>query len=54
MGGIPVYTTYKGGTECSEKSARKIQTPVNHSKERIQHSEHGERLKSRTELYVLK
>jgi hypothetical protein len=33
--------------ECSETSAYKIQTTGNHSKERIQHSEHGESLKSR-------
>jgi hypothetical protein len=35
-------------TECSETSAYKIQTPGNHPKERIQHSEHSESLKSRT------
>jgi len=29
-------------TECSETSAYKIQTPGNHPKERIQHSQHGE------------
>jgi hypothetical protein len=34
-------------TECSETSAHKIQTPGIHPKERIQHSEHGESLKSR-------
>jgi hypothetical protein len=34
-------------TECSETSAHKIQTPVVYPKERIQHSEHGESLKSR-------
>jgi len=34
-------------TECSEKSAHKIQTPSNHQKERMQHSEHCESLKSR-------
>ena len=34
-------------TECSETSANKIQTPRNHTKERTQHSEHGETLISR-------
>jgi len=34
-------------TECSEMSAYKIQTPGNYPEEKIQHSEHGESLKSR-------
>ena len=38
---------YEDGTECSETSAYKIQTPGNHPKESIQHSVHGESLKSR-------
>jgi hypothetical protein len=38
---------YKDGTECSETSAYKIQTPGNYPEENIQHSEHGESLKSR-------
>ena len=33
-------------TECSEMSARKGQAPGDHPKERIQHSEHDEILKS--------
>ena len=33
--------------ECSETSAHKIQAPRNRPKERIQHSQHGESLKSR-------
>jgi len=37
-------STYEDGTECSETSAHKIQTTGNHQ---IQHSEHGESLKSR-------
>jgi hypothetical protein len=41
--------TYKDGTECSETSAPKIQTPGYHPKERIQRSEHGEILRS--EIY---
>jgi hypothetical protein len=34
-------------TECSEKTAYKIQTPGNYSEENMQHTEHGESLKSR-------
>jgi hypothetical protein len=34
-------------TECSETSAYKIQTPGNYPEEDIQHTEHGESLKSR-------
>jgi len=34
-------------TECSKTSAHNIQMPWNHPKERTQHSEHGESLKSR-------
>jgi hypothetical protein len=34
-------------TECSETSAYKIQTPGNYAEENIQHTEHGESLKSR-------
>jgi hypothetical protein len=33
--------------KCSETSAYKIETPGNYPKESIQHSEHGESLKSR-------
>jgi hypothetical protein len=33
-------------TECSEMSAHTIQTPGHHPKERIQHSQHSESLKS--------
>jgi hypothetical protein len=35
--------------ECSETSAYKIQTPGNHPEENIQHTEHGESLKSKVE-----
>jgi len=35
-------------TECSETSAYKIQTLKNYAEESIQHSEHGESLKSRS------
>jgi len=34
-------------TECSETSEYKIQTPGNYPEESIQHTEHGESLKSR-------
>jgi hypothetical protein len=36
---------YEDGTECSETSAYKIQTPGNCPEENIQHSQHGESLK---------
>ena len=39
-------------TECSETSAYKIQTPGNHAKESIQHTEHGESLKLRNYLCI--
>jgi hypothetical protein len=39
---------YEDGTECSETSAYKIQPPGNYPEENIQHTEHGESLKSRT------
>jgi len=35
-------------TQCSETSAYEIQTPGNYPEESIQHSEHGESLKSST------
>jgi hypothetical protein len=35
-------------TECSEMSAYKTQTLGNYPEESVQHSEHGESLKSRT------
>jgi hypothetical protein len=38
---------YEDETECSETSAYKIQTPGNYPEENIQHTEHGESLKSR-------
>jgi len=44
-------SAYEDGTECSETSAYKIQTPGNHPKESIQHSGHDESLKSRI-VYV--
>jgi hypothetical protein len=39
-------------TECSEKSAYKIQTPGNHPEENIQRTEHGESLKSKTLILI--
>ena len=41
---------HEDGTECSETSAYKIQTPGNYPEESIQHSEHGESLKSRRKI----
>jgi hypothetical protein len=38
---------YEDGTECSETSEYKIQSPGNYPEESIQHSEHGESLKSK-------
>ena len=38
-------SAYEDGTECSETSAYKIQTPGNYPEESIQDSEHGESLK---------
>jgi tRNA A58 N-methylase Trm61 len=37
-------------TGCAEMSARKIQMPLNRPKERIQHSEQSESLKSRSHI----
>jgi hypothetical protein len=39
-------------TECSETSAYKIQTPGNYPEENIQHTEHGESLKSRISRFI--
>ena len=39
-------------TECFETSAYKLQTPGNYPKENIQHTEHGESLKSRKQNYL--
>jgi len=41
---------YEDGTECSETSSYKIQTPGNYPEASTQHSEHGESLKSRNGL----
>jgi hypothetical protein len=38
---------YEDGTDSSETSAYKIQMPGNHPEENIQHTEHGESLKSK-------
>ena len=44
--GMKHLPAYEDGTECSETSAYKIRTPGNYPEESIQHSEHGESLKS--------
>ena len=38
---------HEDGTECSETSAYKVQTPGNYPEESVQNSEHGESLKLR-------
>jgi hypothetical protein len=43
---------YEDGTESSETSAYKIQTPGNYPEEKIQHTEHGESLKSRIDQFI--
>ena len=48
-----IFIAYEYGTECSETSAYKIQTPGNYPKENIQHTEHGENLKSRSKIMLL-
>jgi len=42
---------YEDGTDCSETSAYQFQRPGNCPEESIQHSEHGESLKSRINVY---
>ena len=44
---------YEDGIECSETSAYKTQTPESYPEENIQHTEHGERLKSRIKHYYM-
>jgi len=39
-------SAYEDGTECSETSGYKIQTPWKYPEENIQNSEHGKSLKS--------
>ena len=45
---------YEDGTECSETSAHKFQTPSNYPKESTQHTEQGESLKSRMPYLCLR
>jgi len=44
---------YEDGTECSETSEYKIQTPGNYTEENMQHLEQGESLKSRIVQIIL-
>jgi len=44
---------YEDGIECFETSAYKIQTPGNYPEENIQHTEHGESLKSRNFKFMV-
>jgi hypothetical protein len=39
-------------TECSETSAYETQAPGNYPEENIQHTEHGESLKSRSQYVI--
>jgi hypothetical protein len=50
---ISILSAHEDGTESSETSAYKIQTPGNYPEESIQHSEHGESLKSRSANILL-
>jgi hypothetical protein len=43
---ISILSAYEDGTECSETSAHRIQTPRNYPEESIPNSEYGESLKS--------
>ena len=52
LGNSPASEFYMEQTECSETSAYKIQTPGNYPEDSIQHSEHGEVLKSRISGFV--
>ena len=51
--GVKNLPAYGHGTECSETSAYKIQTPGDYPEESTQHSEHGEILKSRKTAIVI-
>jgi hypothetical protein len=45
-----LHCLWRRKRQCSKTSKNKIQTPRNHSKERMKHSEHGKCLKSRNTL----
>jgi hypothetical protein len=48
-----IPSSYAGRYWCSETSVYKIQTPGNEPEESIQHSKHGEILKSRNNLKAI-
>ena len=48
-----VRTTCEDGMKCSEMSAYKIQTPENHTDERIQYSQHGEFGNQELQIYYI-
>ena len=50
---VNVVFFHEGETECSKTWAHKIQMQGNHTKERIQHSEHRESLKSTVDLFIV-
>ena len=47
---VPSSYAYEDGTECSKTSAHEIWTPEIYPEESVQHSEHGESLKSGKKL----
>jgi len=50
--GVLQLPASEDGTECSETSAYKIQTPGNYPEESVQYSEHGESFKSGKNILV--
>jgi hypothetical protein len=50
---VPSSEVYDDGTECSKTLEFKLKAPVNNPEECIQHSEHGESLKSRNSSFFI-
>jgi hypothetical protein len=48
----PTLPAYADGTECPKTLAYKLQMQLNNPEESIQHSEHGESLKSRSIIFI--
>jgi hypothetical protein len=49
---VPTFRITEDGAGCSETSAHRIQTLGIRPKERLQHSKHGESLKSRMNVFI--
>ena len=49
---VPTFRITEDGTGCFETSAHRIQTLGIRAKERLQHSKHGESLKSRMNIFI--